>query len=94
MVSVCEAVVASAQEHEVGQHGFAAVFPGDDVVGVAVSWWSVAAWVGAAAVACVERSSEAWAGHTAVAACIGGEPEVVEHGGGDAGIADQHGDVS
>ena len=53
VVAVCDAVVASAQQHEVRQCRSAAVFPGGDVVGVAVAWWSVAAGVGAAAVACV-----------------------------------------
>jgi hypothetical protein len=94
VVSVCDAVVASAEQHEVGQDGLAAVLPGVDVVGVAVAWWSVASGVGAAAVAGVEGSSESWSGHSVVVSGIGGEPEVVEHGGGDAGVAEQQGGVA
>lgn len=94
MASVGDAVVAPAEEHQVGQDGSAALFPGEHVVGIAVAWWSVAAGVGAAAVAGVEGSAESWAGHSGVASTVGGEAEVVEHGGGDAGVAEQHGGVA
>jgi hypothetical protein len=88
-LSVCDAVVASAEEHEVGEVGAAAVLPGDEVVGVAVSWWSVASGVGASAVAGVEGSAEAWSGGACGSAGVDRQAEVVEHGGGDAGVAEQ-----
>jgi hypothetical protein len=48
---VDEPVVVAAEEHEVVAVGGAAVFPGDDVVGVAPLRWAVAAGEPAVAVA-------------------------------------------
>ena len=58
VVAVRVDVVVPAQEHEVVEAGWSAVFPVPDVVAVAPVGWPVAAGVGAAAVARFERAAD------------------------------------
>jgi hypothetical protein len=91
--AVGDAVVVSAEQGEVVEVGWAAVLPVVDVVGVAPLWWCVAAWEGAAAVACGEGAALAGGGVAfAVSECqrdaVGVELEdrVVGVAGGEVGV--------
>lgn len=82
-VAVDEGVVVAAEQTEVGEHGFAAVGPRNDVVDVTPSWGAGAAGPGAVPVADDDRSPQRRGDHTGTPTDIANLRRTVPDDAGD-----------